>query len=114
MALRYAPNEKFIQGKIYRSPIPDRYPVFNLRYTAGIKGLLGGEYNYHNITGTVDKRFKSNQGKAKETTEHLFLECQETINLYKKFSNKFKLKFEFLKKENFIYGLNINQKRNSQ
>jgi len=61
LALRYAPNEKFIQGKIYRSPIPDRYPVFNLRYTAGIKGLLGGEYNYHNITGTVDKRFYLSQ-----------------------------------------------------
>lgn len=61
LALRYAPNEKFIQGKIYRSPIPDRYPIFNLRYTAGIKGLVGGEYNYHNLTGTVDKRFYLSQ-----------------------------------------------------
>jgi len=61
LALRYAANEKFIQGKIYRSPIPDRYPIFNLRYTAGIKGLVGGEYNYHNLTGTVDKRFYLSQ-----------------------------------------------------
>ncbi|MNK46962.1 hypothetical protein D3C87_657580 [compost metagenome] len=61
LALRYAPNEKFIQGKIYRVPIADRYPVFNLRYTAGIKGLLGGEYNYHNLTGSVDKRFYLSQ-----------------------------------------------------
>jgi len=61
LALRYAPNEKFIQGKIYRSPIPDRYPVFNLRYTAGIKGLVGGEYNYHNLTGSIDKRFYVSQ-----------------------------------------------------
>eukprot|EP01137_Pigoraptor_chileana_P007355 Opistho-2@52831 len=59
--LRYAPNEKFYQGKIYRTPIVDRYPVFNLRYTAGIKGFLGGEYSYHNIMGSIDKRFYLSQ-----------------------------------------------------
>jgi len=59
--LRYAPNEKFYQGKIYRSPIADRYPVFNLKYTAGLKGVLGGEYNYHNIMGSIDKRFYLSQ-----------------------------------------------------
>ena len=61
VALRYAPNEKFYQGKIYRSPIADRYPIFNLRYTAGLKGLMGGEYNYHNIMGSIDKRFYLSQ-----------------------------------------------------
>ncbi|MFW0718183.1 DUF5686 family protein [Pedobacter sp. N23S346] len=61
LALRYAPNEKFYQGKIYRAPIIDRYPVFNLRYTAGLKGVLGGEYNYHNIMGSIDKRFYLSQ-----------------------------------------------------
>jgi len=61
LALRYAPKEKFIQGKIYRVPIADRYPVFNLRYTAGIKGLFGGENNYHNLTGSVDKHFYLSQ-----------------------------------------------------
>lgn len=59
--LRYAPNEKFYQGKIYRIPIADRYPVFNLRYTAGLKGVLGGEYNYHNMMGSIDKRFYLSQ-----------------------------------------------------
>ncbi len=59
--LRYAPNEKFIQGKIYRSPIADRYPVFNLKYTAGLKGVLGGEYNYHSLMGSIDKRFYLSQ-----------------------------------------------------
>ncbi|WP_131536608.1 DUF5686 and carboxypeptidase-like regulatory domain-containing protein [Pedobacter nototheniae] len=59
--LRYAPNEKFIQGKIYRTPIADRYPVFNLKYTAGLKGILGGEYNYHNLMGSIDKRFYLSQ-----------------------------------------------------
>lgn len=61
LAFRYAPREKFIQGKLYRTPVPDRYPVFNLRYTAGIKGLLGGEYSYHNLTAGIDKRFYLSQ-----------------------------------------------------
>jgi len=59
--LRYAPNEKFYQGKIYRVPIIDKYPIFNLRYTAGIKGAFGGEYSYHSIVGSMDKRFYLSQ-----------------------------------------------------
>lgn len=54
--LRYAPFEKFYQGKLYRTPIIDKYPVFNLRYTAGLKGVLGGDYNYHNLMASIDKR----------------------------------------------------------
>lgn len=59
--LRYAPHEKFYQGKVYRTPLVDKYPVFNLRYTAGLKGVLGGDYNYHNFMGSVDKRFYLSQ-----------------------------------------------------
>jgi hypothetical protein len=55
--LRYAPKEKFYQGKLYRTPIPDKYPIFTLRYNQGIKGLLGGDYNYQSLTGNITKRF---------------------------------------------------------
>ncbi|WP_442587894.1 DUF5686 family protein [Pedobacter sp. AW31-3R] len=61
LSLRYAPNEKFYQGKIYRIPIIDRYPIINLRYTAGLKGVLAGQYNYHNLMGSIDKRFYLSQ-----------------------------------------------------
>ncbi|GGI25826.1 DUF5686 and carboxypeptidase-like regulatory domain-containing protein [Pedobacter mendelii] len=61
VGFRYAPNEKFIQGKLYRTPITDRYPVFNFRYTAGLKGVLGGEYNYHNLLGSIEKRLYLSQ-----------------------------------------------------
>ncbi|SDG58216.1 CarboxypepD_reg-like domain-containing protein [Pedobacter terrae] len=72
--LRYAPNEKFYQGKIYRVPIADRYPVFNLRYTAGLKGVLGGEYNYHNLLGSIDKRFYLSQlGYSDVTVEGSYI-----------------------------------------
>lgn len=59
--LRYAPHEKFYQTKLYRVPIIDRYPTFNFRYTAGVKGLFGGQYSYHNFLGSIDKRFYLSQ-----------------------------------------------------
>lgn len=61
MELRYAPKEKFYQGKLYRTPIPDKYPVFSLRYQQGISGFLKGNYNYENVTGNVTKRFYMSQ-----------------------------------------------------
>ncbi|WP_431294669.1 DUF5686 family protein [Pedobacter sp. P26] len=74
LQLRYAPNEKFYQGKIYRVPIADRYPVFHLRYTAGLKGILGGEYNYHNLLGSIDKRFYLSQlGYSDVTVEGSYI-----------------------------------------
>jgi hypothetical protein len=61
LGLRYAPNEKFYQGKIYRVPIPSKYPVLTLDYTAGIKNLFKGENNYHKIDASVGKRFYLSQ-----------------------------------------------------
>jgi len=59
--LRYAPYEKFYQGKLYRTPIPDKYPIFTLRYDQGFDGVLGGEYHYSNITADISKRFYLSQ-----------------------------------------------------
>lgn len=54
--LRWAPNEEFFQRNLERSPIINEYPVFNLRYNLGLKGLLGGEYSYHALRLDVFKR----------------------------------------------------------
>lgn len=54
--LRYAPHEKFYQGKTYRVPIMGKYPVFELRYIAGSKAW-GNDYNYQNLRFSVRKRF---------------------------------------------------------
>ncbi len=59
--LRWAPHEQFYQGKKYRRPIPNPYPIFTLRTTIGIKGLLGGEYNYQQFTLNAYKRFYLSQ-----------------------------------------------------
>ena len=56
LELRWAPHEQFYQGKLYRIPIINKYPIFKLRYIAGIKGLFGGEYNYQNLNLNISKR----------------------------------------------------------
>jgi hypothetical protein len=56
MELRYAPGEQFYQGKLYRTPIINKFPIFTLRYNAGLKGVLEGQNNYHNLTGNIAKR----------------------------------------------------------
>src|SRR5690606_19335413 len=61
VGLRYAPNEEFYQGKLYRTPIYNKYPIFYLNYVAGLKDVLGGEYSYHNFTLGADKRFYFSQ-----------------------------------------------------
>ncbi|TPG67473.1 DUF5686 and carboxypeptidase-like regulatory domain-containing protein [Hymenobacter nivis] len=68
--LRWAPNEKFYQGKLYRSPIIGPYPIFTARLATGIKGFFGGEYNYQNLAANATKRFYLSQlGHADVTLE---------------------------------------------
>jgi hypothetical protein len=54
--LRYAPKEQFYQGKIYRYPIPSKYPVISVDYTQGVKDLFGGAYDYQKLHARIDKR----------------------------------------------------------
>jgi len=61
LTLRYAPGEVYYQTKLYRIPLINKYPIFQLRYTAGIKGLFGGEYNYNNFQANIFKRFYLSQ-----------------------------------------------------
>ena len=56
LQLRYAPNEKFYQGKRYRIPIPGPYPIITFDYVAGLKNVFGGDHSYHNLHLRFDKR----------------------------------------------------------
>jgi hypothetical protein len=58
---RWAPHEQFYQGKVYRIPIINKYPIFRLRYIAGIDGLMNGQYNYQNVNLKISKRFYLSQ-----------------------------------------------------
>jgi hypothetical protein len=56
LTLRYAPNEHFYQGKQYRIPMSNKYPVTQLTLTYGAK-FLQNDYNYLNVKFNVTKRF---------------------------------------------------------
>lgn len=55
--LRFAPNEKFYQGMDYKTPMITKYPIFQLSYTQGVKGLFNADYTYSKFTFDVFKRF---------------------------------------------------------
>lgn len=68
--LRWAPKEQFYQGRTYRTPIPNKYPIITLRAIAGVKGIFNSEYNYQNLALNLYKRFYLSQlGYTDITTE---------------------------------------------
>jgi hypothetical protein len=54
--LRYAPNETFYQGKLYRYPVRNKYPVIQLNCAVGSKSI-NNDYNYLRFQMSVSKRF---------------------------------------------------------
>lgn len=54
--LRYAPGETFINTKQRRLPVNLDAPVFTLSHTTGIKGFLGGDYDYNFTEASIYKR----------------------------------------------------------
>ncbi len=57
LGVRYAPEEQFFQGKNFRIPMFNQYPILEVRYNRGIKGLWDGQYDFNNVTVSVFKRF---------------------------------------------------------
>ncbi len=56
IGFRFAPNEKFYQGKSYRVPITTKHPVFEITYTQGIKDAFNADYNYQKLNLYIQKR----------------------------------------------------------
>lgn len=54
--LRYAPNESFYQGKLYRDPMSSRYPVIQLNIAGGSKSINNG-FNYLRLQLNISKRY---------------------------------------------------------
>ncbi len=57
IALRYAPNEKFYQAPDTRIQIFNKYPIIQLAYNVGLKGTLGGQYNYHSLQLKISRGY---------------------------------------------------------
>jgi hypothetical protein len=57
LALRFSPGETVLQTKQRRRTLHYDTPVVRLQHTTGIKGLLGGQYNYNYTELEMWKRF---------------------------------------------------------
>ncbi|MCF0063606.1 DUF5686 and carboxypeptidase regulatory-like domain-containing protein [Dyadobacter chenwenxiniae] len=74
LEVRYAPHEQYYQGKLYRTPIINKYPIFTLRYNAGLKGVFEGQNRYHNVSANIAKRvYLSQFGYADVTAEGSYI-----------------------------------------
>ncbi|UYZ62352.1 DUF5686 and carboxypeptidase-like regulatory domain-containing protein [Hymenobacter weizhouensis] len=60
---RYAPDEVLVQdNQNRRTPIGlKRWPVFTLRYTRGVHGLLGADFSYHKFNLLIDQSIRLGQ-----------------------------------------------------
>ena len=56
--LRWAPNEQFLQGRVYRTNIFNKYPIFTFDYNAGLPDVLSSDYDYHRLKLNIFKRFQ--------------------------------------------------------
>lgn len=57
LSLRYAPGEKFVQGKTMRKPINMDAPVFMLTHEFGPQGFLGSGFTLNKTEFSAQKRF---------------------------------------------------------
>lgn len=57
---RFAYREKFINGDLDRISMGTKYPVFEVNAQLGIKGFLGGDYEYQRLSFRVSDRFPLN------------------------------------------------------
>lgn len=53
LRLRYAYKEKFLDANYYRTSLGSKYPIVELRYGLGVKGVLNSGYNYHKVSFRV-------------------------------------------------------------
>ncbi len=58
LKMRYAPGEKKIETHRKDIKIHSNQPVFDLRFSVGIKGWLGGQYPYEKLHGMISQKFR--------------------------------------------------------
>jgi hypothetical protein len=58
--IRFAYNEKFVEYTFSRTSMGTRYPIVQLLYTYGMKGVLKSHYEYHKLSLNVNDRFRIN------------------------------------------------------
>lgn len=57
---RFAWDEKYVEGVFSRVSMGTRYPVIQVQYVAGLKGVLSSDYAYHRLSINLDDRIRIN------------------------------------------------------
>ena len=55
--IEYSPGALYVNSKMRRHKVNREAPILTLSHTAGVKGLLGGDYSYHYTEASLFKRF---------------------------------------------------------
>lgn len=115
--LRFAYGEKQLTGNFSSISLGTKYPVVTLKYTLGVKGIVGSGYNYHRINLGVAQWFyvrpagwieyQLEAGKIFGTLPYLFLESHPGNEAYFYNQNAFNSmnSFEFV--SDLYVGLRI-------
>ncbi|HEY8402374.1 MAG TPA: DUF5686 family protein, partial [Cytophagaceae bacterium] len=57
---RFTKDEYFVQNENDRISLGTKgWPIFTLRYTAGLKGVLGGDFNYHKMSLQISQTIRA-------------------------------------------------------
>lgn len=56
LQLIYSPGQTYVNSKKRRRPINNDSPIFKFKHTVGIRGFMGGEYDYHATEASIYKR----------------------------------------------------------
>ncbi len=56
--IRYAPNEKFVQGSVERTQIFNKFPIIKLDFVQGFNGIFNSTYSYTKLKFDMFKQFQ--------------------------------------------------------
>lgn len=60
LGIRFAWDEKYVEGVFTRVSMGTYYPIVQVQYVAGLKGVLNSDYAYHRLSINVDDRIRLN------------------------------------------------------
>lgn len=60
LKVRWCHDEKYVEGVFTRVPIGGYWPIVQMNYTSGLKGVFNSEYTYQRLSINVDDRVRIN------------------------------------------------------
>ncbi len=117
MDFRFAPKEKYLEGQYKRSRLANKWPVFNLEVTAGLKGVLNSSYQYQKVRASITESinippfghlyYNLFAGKYFGTIPYALLEIHpgNEYYYYNKYAFQMMNNYEFISDQ--YYGFNV-------